>query len=259
MNKKELLTTSAIFSFSSLLTMGAVLVGVPEEADAQGAVVIMCQDANSTPVPCVSTGGGTLQVGGVTGTVSIGGTLPVTVQNSITIVPSGTQTVAGTVAATGTISVAGTVPVSGTVVISNSPTVVPSGTQTVAGNVGVVPVTSGGLSAKQLAVANNITSVAVDASPGQLYGVEAFNNGTVLAYIKLYNAAQGSVTCGGTLTPVLVEMIPAPSSGGGGFISMNHGGVAFSTAITACITGGIANNDSAAPAASEYLVNFLYK
>lgn len=124
--------------------------------------------------------------------------------------------------------------------------------------VSATPTTSNGLSVKRLLVANNTTSVAVDASAGQLYGIEAFNNSTVIAYVKLYNAAQGSTTCG-TTTPVWSMMIPAPAAGGGGFISINPMGISFSTAISACVTTGYADNDTTAPAANAYIVNFYYK
>lgn len=125
-------------------------------------------------------------------------------------------------------------------------------------NANLKPTTSGGLSVLRKQVANNTTSFAVDASPGQLYGIEAYNNGTTIAYIKLYNAAQGSTTCGSG-TPVYQGMIPAPTTGGGGYISMNVQGLAFSTAITACVTTGFADNDTTAPAASTYVINFFYK
>lgn len=126
------------------------------------------------------------------------------------------------------------------------------------GSVIPAPTTSGGLSIKRLQVANNTTSVAIDASAGQLYGIEAFNNSSVIAYVKLYNAAQGSTTCGSG-TPVYQGMIPAASSGGAGYVSMNGYGAPFSTAITACITTGFADNDTTAPAASAYVLNVFYK
>lgn len=121
-----------------------------------------------------------------------------------------------------------------------------------------IPGTSGGLSISRLQVAANTTSVAIKASAGQLYGIQAFNNGTAIAYIKLYNATQGSTTCGSG-TPVYQGMIPAPSSGGGGYVSANDLGIAFSTAITVCVTTGFADNDTTAPAASTYVINFTYK
>jgi hypothetical protein len=119
------------------------------------------------------------------------------------------------------------------------------------------PFASGGLSVSRKQVAANTTSVAIDASPGQLSGIEAFNNSTTIAYIKLYNAAQGSTTCGAG-TPVYQGMIPAAAAGGS-TVSMNGYGIAFSTAITACVTTGFADNDTTAPAASTYVINYFYK
>jgi len=122
-----------------------------------------------------------------------------------------------------------------------------------------IPGTTTGLSVKSLQVANNTTSVAVDASPGQLYGVETFNNGATMAYIKIYDASQGSTTCGSG-TPKWRGLIPANASSlGAGYVSMTGLGVTFTTAITACVTTGYADNDTGAPAATTFLVNFLYK
>ena len=62
----------------------------------------------------------------------------------------------------------------------------------------------------------------------------------------------------GSGTPVYRGMIPANTSGAG-YISILPFGVAFSTAITACVKTGFADNDTTAPAASAYIVNFFYK
>ena len=115
-----------------------------------------------------------------------------------------------------------------------------------------------GMSTSHAIVANNTTSVAIDASPGTLYSVQVFNNSATIAYLKLYDAAQGSTTCG-TGTPKKVIMIPANTSGAGAVVEIGGGlGVKFSTAITRCVTTGIADNDTTAPAASTYLVEADY-
>ncbi len=121
-----------------------------------------------------------------------------------------------------------------------------------------IPGTSGGLSQVSLQVANNTTSVAIKASAGQLYGLEAYNNSATIAYIKIYNATQGSTTCGAG-TPVYRAMIPSNSTSGAGFISMNLQGVAYSTAITMCVTTGYADGDATSPAASAYIVHAVFK
>lgn len=117
-----------------------------------------------------------------------------------------------------------------------------------------------GVSTKSIQVANNTTSVAVDASAGTLLAVRVFNNSGTIAYAKFYNASQGSTTCGSG-TPILREMIPANSSGGSGAIPVFGGGygVAFGTAITVCVTTGFGDSDTTAPAASTYIVEADYK
>jgi hypothetical protein len=133
----------------------------------------------------------------------------------------------------------------------------PAGALGAGGNVVPVPASSGGVATKSFLVANNTTSVAVDASPGQIYGIRAFGNSGVAAYGKLYDAAQGSTTCGSG-TPKQRFMIPSAAAGGGMSAPIQYG-APYATAITVCITGGIADNDTTAPAASSFIVEIDYK
>jgi hypothetical protein len=122
-----------------------------------------------------------------------------------------------------------------------------------------VSAATGGMSVFSKQVANNTTSFAVDGSAGTLYAIAAYNNSATKVYVKLYNTAQGSVTCG-TPTPVDRHLIPADSgSNGSGFIWSVPLGVAYSTAITACVTAGYADNDTTAPPATSVLVSFYYR
>lgn len=135
-----------------------------------------------------------------------------------------------------------------------------TGTNTI-GNVGNVPITAGGLTMFREIVPNNTTSVAVKASAGQLYSIDAYSiSAATPAYIKFYNTAQGSVTCG-TPTPTFGPFLIPASGGapGSGFVMHDTNGYAFSTAITVCVTAGIADNDTTAPAASTYVLNIGYK
>lgn len=103
--------------------------------------------------------------------------------------------------------------------------------------------------------ANNTTAVVVKGSPGTLYGVQIYGIGSAPAYLKLYNAT--SATCGSG-TPVKRLMIPAASTaanGAGSNVTFGPQGVAFGTGITYCVTTGIADNDTTAPAASTFLIN----
>lgn len=135
---------------------------------------------------------------------------------------------------------------------------IPAGTNTI-GNTVPVPNTSGGLTMTRTQVANNTTSVAIKASAGQLYYIRAFSDPTAATgvYIKLYNAAQGSTTCGSG-TPVAQYFVPF-SSAGAGVVFADDMGEPFSTAITACFTTGFTDADTTAPAANKFVVNFGYK
>lgn len=135
----------------------------------------------------------------------------------------------------------------------------PPSSTTTFGTVAVPATATGGATPSHAIVANNTTSVAIDASPGTLYSVQVFNNSATIAYLKFYDAAQGSVTCGSG-TPKKVVLIPANTSGAGAVIPLGGAaGVAFVTAITRCVTTGIADNDTGAPAASAYLVEADFK
>jgi hypothetical protein len=133
---------------------------------------------------------------------------------------------------------------------------VPAGTNTIGGTYPVAT-TTGGTGVFSEIVANNTTSVAVKASAGQVYGARGFSNNTTQVYGKLYNATQGSTTCGSG-TPQDRFMIPA-QTGGSGFVIPIPPGETFTTAITLCVTGGIADSDTTSPAAASYLVSIDYK
>lgn len=118
---------------------------------------------------------------------------------------------------------------------------------------------TGGASTNGNIVANNTTAVVIKASAGTLYGAQLYGIGSAPAYLKIYNAV--SATCG-TGTPVKRLMIPAASTaanGAGSNTSFGDIGVAFGTGITYCVTTGIGDADTTAPAASTYLVNLDWK
>jgi hypothetical protein len=105
--------------------------------------------------------------------------------------------------------------------------------------------------------ANNTTAIIIKNTGGNVYSVDAFNNGTTVAYVKLYNAT--TATCGSG-TPQARYMIPfGASSSGGGFNVSNINGDAYGVGIVMCITTGIADSDTSAPAASTYIVNVHYR
>lgn len=103
---------------------------------------------------------------------------------------------------------------------------------------------------------NDVTGVVVKATAGLLYGIQAFNNSTTIAYLKLYNSATAPTTA---TTVVARYMIPGPASGGGGFINPIENGKIFNVGIAYRLTTGIADSDVGAPAANAYILNFEYK
>lgn len=129
----------------------------------------------------------------------------------------------------------------------------PTGTNTI-GNVGIVPQTSGGLSIFR-SIDLDETEEDVKTSAGQLFGWYLFNNhATDVRFVKLYNATAANVTVGST-TPVMT--IPLPPKGGANVLFET--GIAFSTAITAAATTGVADADTGTPGANEVIANFFYK
>lgn len=115
------------------------------------------------------------------------------------------------------------------------------------------PATSGGLSIFR-SIDLDESEEEIKATAGQLYSITAFNTNASARYLKFYNATAANVTVG-TTTPVLTYYLPAT----GGFTINIPCGLAFSTAITAAATTGVADNDTGAPGANEVIVNIGYK
>lgn len=119
--------------------------------------------------------------------------------------------------------------------------------------------TTGGATPISKAIPANTTSVAICASACTLYSVYVQTISATPLYLKLYNTAQGSVTCG-TPTPVDRIMIPASATGAGAVIPIAGGvGAAYGTALTACVTTGIADNDTGAPTVSQTQISYYVK
>lgn len=103
-------------------------------------------------------------------------------------------------------------------------------------SVTLIPATSGG----STAYSANITTagsgagtggVAIDASPGQLYGYAIYNANSSVCYIQLLDQTQ-ALTNLGTTVPKISMGIPA---NGGANVSFPNG-IPFATAITAGVT-----------------------
>lgn len=121
------------------------------------------------------------------------------------------------------------------------------------GNVGMVPQTSGGLSDYHLISAATTNAQSIKASAGQVFGYELGNNGASDAWVKLYNKASAPTV--GTDTPFRTIYLPKGTSKSLHAI----GGLSMQTGIAIAITGGAADADTTAVAASQVTVDVDYK
>lgn len=115
------------------------------------------------------------------------------------------------------------------------------------------PATSGGLSIYR-SIDLDESEEEVKASAGQLFGWYLYNAAATARYLKFYNATAANTTVG-TTTPVLTIPVAAGAAANVEFSN----GIAFGTAISAAVTTGLADNDTGAPAANDFIINILYK
>lgn len=106
---------------------------------------------------------------------------------------------------------------------------------------------------------NNTTGVLLKGGSGIVWGVELGSIGAAPAYLKLYDKATAP-TCG-TDTPVKRLIIPAAATAANG--AAQHigfpAGVRFQIGIGYCVTTGIADADTGAPAAATFLINIDWR
>jgi len=104
------------------------------------------------------------------------------------------------------------------------------------------------------------TEEEVKGTAGTIYGIIFTNTSSSTRWLKLYNATAASVSVGST-TPLLTIGLPGTAGGSDitGSIPIPQGGIAFTTAICAAATTGIADADTGAPGANEVSVNILYR
>ncbi len=105
------------------------------------------------------------------------------------------------------------------------------------------------------AASTNATSV--KATAGNIFSIQAFSIDATPVYLKLYDDSAAPTV--GTDTPIKVLLIPGDSVKGNGFTYQPSRGLSFSNGIAFAITGGIANNDTTAIAASEVVINIDYE
>lgn len=98
------------------------------------------------------------------------------------------------------------------------------------------------------------TEEEVKATAGNIYGYYFYNAAASIRYLKFYNATAASTTVG-TTTPMRTYPIPA---GAAGHVSLAYP-IAFSTALSVAVTTGLADNDTGAPGANDFVLNLDYK
>lgn len=118
------------------------------------------------------------------------------------------------------------------------------------------PHTAGGLSISRTISGASTNATSVKASAGQVYGWYVSNINASPAYLKLYNKASSPTV--GTDTPVLTLCIPGNTAGVAGHVEFANG-IEFSTGIALAITTGATDGNTSAVAASEVIINLLYK
>ena len=135
-------------------------------------------------------------------------------------------------------------------------TSISAGTNTI-GNVGLIGRTTGGMTMFK-SIDLDESEEQIKATAGQVFSIMAFNLTTGVLYLKLYNDTAANVIVG-TTVPDLTIPIPANAdSDGAGFVWAHPIGFAFSAAITAACTTGVADNDTGAPAANACVVAVGY-
>lgn len=115
------------------------------------------------------------------------------------------------------------------------------------------PATSGGLIVYR-SIDLDESEEEVKATAGQLFGWYLYNAAASMRYLKFYNATAANTTVG-TTAPVLTIPVAAGAAANVEFSN----GIAFGTAISAAVTTGLADNDTGAPAANDFIINILYK
>jgi hypothetical protein len=125
------------------------------------------------------------------------------------------------------------------------------------GNVGLIGRTTGGLTIFK-SIDLDESEEEVKATAGQVFSITAFNRTAAPLYLKFYNLTAANTTVG-TSVPVATYVVPANAdSDGAGFVWNNTIGLAFSTAISAAVTTGVADNDTGAPGANDCVVVIGY-
>lgn len=119
------------------------------------------------------------------------------------------------------------------------------------GNVGVIPRTSGGLTTYHLVSAATTNLVNVKNAAGQLFGWYVYNSNAAARKLCFHNSASAP-TAGAS---IFFSLVVPPLSGTNVYFSM---GIAFSSGISISTVTGLADNDTAAVALNDLIINLWY-
>jgi hypothetical protein len=108
-----------------------------------------------------------------------------------------------------------------------------------------------GASAGAVASSASTNATSVKGSAGRLLGAYLVNTTATLYYIRFYNLAT-SPTCSSSTGYLFTLPVPASTTGAGFSMPFGQGGLAFSTGIAYCITGGATSTDNTNAAVGIY-------
>jgi len=123
--------------------------------------------------------------------------------------------------------------------------------------VSLIPATSGGLTMGHLVAAATNNATSLKGSAGQLYAASVYNNAGYPVYLKFCNKAT-ACTCGTNSGSDTILFTVAAQAGTEREIHTEEG-IAFSTGIGYCVVKGITDTDNTSLAASDAVVDLLYK
>lgn len=125
------------------------------------------------------------------------------------------------------------------------------------GTTSLIPATSGGLTMAHLVAAASNNATSLKGSAGQLYGASVYNNSSAPVYLKFCNKAT-ACTCGTNSGSDTILYTVAAQAGTQREIHTEEG-IAFGTGIGYCVVKGMADTDNTSLAASDAVVDLIYK
>jgi hypothetical protein len=123
--------------------------------------------------------------------------------------------------------------------------------------VSLIPATSGGVSIAHLVAAASNNATSLKGSAGQLYGASVYNNTTYPVYLKFCNKAT-ACTCGTNSGSDTILFTLAAQAGTQRELHTEEG-IPFGTGIGYCVVKGMTDTDNTSLAASDAVIDLMYK